>query len=146
MKHFIKILLLLTVAVAISGCGSGLITDDGISRTELMFLHNEQRQIANLPQFEASPELQAKAQKWAEWMARNNSMTHSTLSHSGSSFGWMGENIAMGYPGVDEVTKGWMDSAGHRHNILNEHFTHAGFGYARMRNGTPYWCAEFGGH
>jgi uncharacterized protein YkwD len=55
-----------------------------------------------------------------------------------------GENIAMGYRTPAEVMAGWMDSEGHRANILNCDFEAVGVGLARDSGGTPYWTQVFG--
>ena len=57
-----------------------------------------------------------------------------------SSYGYKGENIALGYSTPEEVVKGWMSSEGHRANILNKNYTDIGVGY---NNG--YWVQNFGG-
>ena len=44
-------------------------------------------------------------------------------------YAW-GENIAAGYSTAAEAVEGWMNSSGHRANILNPDFTHIGVGYA----------------
>lgn len=54
-----------------------------------------------------------------------------------------GENIAMGQKTPQEVVKGWMNSEGHRKNILNESFTHIGVGYAKGGKGRYYWTQMF---
>jgi uncharacterized protein YkwD len=55
---------------------------------------------------------------------------------------WMGENIAYGQASVSEVMKDWMNSAGHRANILEPRAKELGVGFA---NGSrPYWVQEFG--
>lgn len=54
-----------------------------------------------------------------------------------------GENIAMGQRSAAEVMKGWMNSPGHRKNILNSSFTQIGVGYGVNSNGTPYWTQMF---
>lgn len=51
-----------------------------------------------------------------------------------------GENIAKGYASPQAVVNGWMNSAGHRANILNASFTHIGVGYA---GGGNYWTQMF---
>lgn len=55
-----------------------------------------------------------------------------------------GENIAAGYRTPAEVVNGWMNSDGHRRNILNPDFTHLGVGYATASDyyGT-YWSELF---
>lgn len=54
-----------------------------------------------------------------------------------------GENIAYGYGTAAEVMKGWMNSEGHRNNILNCSFKAIGVGLA-YRGNTPYWTQDFG--
>ena len=51
-----------------------------------------------------------------------------------------GENIAMGYPTPAQVVNGWMNSPGHRANILNASFTQIGVGYYASGN---YWTQMF---
>lgn len=141
-----RILALLAIfsALALSGCGGSvdLITDDGIDRSSILLAHNKERGKEDIEQLEHSDELQKRAQEWAEWMASHNSLTHSSLR--GMSFRSGGENIAMGYDSIEDVVHGWMTSRGHRRNIMNPNFTHAGFGYARRKGGRAYWCAQFG--
>ena len=84
---------------------------------------------------------------------------HSSMSHTGSDgstmvqraeragyTGWMslGENVAYGYGTVDAVMTAWMNSPGHRANLLNGSFTHVGLGQAAAGNGTLYWTQDFG--
>jgi uncharacterized YkwD family protein len=51
-----------------------------------------------------------------------------------------GENIAMGQPTPEAVVKAWMNSAGHRANILNSGYTHIGVGHIASGN---YWTQMF---
>ena len=51
----------------------------------------------------------------------------------GISYTSAGENIAQGQRTPEEVVQAWMNSAGHRANILNNGFTHIGVGYVRKR-------------
>ena len=55
--------------------------------------------------------------------------------------GWGGENIAQGYGTADAVVNGWMNSTGHRSNILNKDYTTAGMGYV---SNTWTQCFSFG--
>ena len=59
---------------------------------------------------------------------------------------WMhiGENIAMGYPTAEAVMDGWMNSEGHRKNILSGDFTKIGIG-VYSSGGTLYWVQLFVG-
>lgn len=65
------------------------------------------------------------------------------LTQSGVSFQSAGENIAYGQRTPQEVMKGWMNSPGHRANILNKDFTTIGVGYYQNSAGTGYWTQLF---
>lgn len=54
-----------------------------------------------------------------------------------------GENIAMGQRTPQEVVKAWMNSPGHRGNMLSTAFTEIGVGVARNKNGSYYWTQMF---
>lgn len=53
-----------------------------------------------------------------------------------------GENIGYGYDWAYQVFNAWMDSDGHRRNIMDCSFKWVGFGYAEQ-NGRKYWVADF---
>ncbi len=57
----------------------------------------------------------------------------------------VGENIAKGYPSPEAVMKAWMNSPGHRRNILNCDFEALGVGVIRGSNGRLFWTQDFGG-
>ena len=62
------------------------------------------------------------------------------------SFYTCGENIAAGYPTPAAVVKGWMNSTGHKANILNTAFTKMGLGYSTGGGeNCHYWAQEFAG-
>ena len=54
-----------------------------------------------------------------------------------------GENIAYGQKTPSEVMNAWMNSSGHRANILNANFTEIGVGMVKKADGTPYWVQMF---
>ena len=58
-------------------------------------------------------------------------------------YNWKGENIAMGHKSPEQVMDGWMNSEGHRANILNPKFTHVGIG-ALCIDGKYCWIQCFG--
>lgn len=64
------------------------------------------------------------------------------LKSFGLSYRTAGENIAKGYASPQKVVEGWMNSAGHRANILNAAFTQIGVGY--VKDGS-YWTQMFMG-
>jgi uncharacterized protein YkwD len=77
---------------------------------------------------------QAKAQAWAEKLARENRLYHSTLS-DGIKTRWcsLGENVGYG-PSIQSVQDGYMGSAGHRRNVLDTKWNGVGVGYAKNGN------------
>jgi uncharacterized protein YkwD len=66
------------------------------------------------------------------------------LTNAGVPWRSMGENIARGQRDAATVVTGWMNSSGHRANILNCGFTRSGLGVATGGNG-PYWTQDFVG-
>ena len=62
------------------------------------------------------------------------------LSSFGISYRAAGENIAIGYATPEAVVNAWMNSPGHRANILNPSYTQLGVGY--VADGS-YWTQEF---
>jgi len=61
----------------------------------------------------------------------------------GLRFSAAGENIAYGQKTAAEVMNAWMNSAGHKANILSTAYTTMGVGVAKAANGTLYWTQEF---
>jgi uncharacterized protein YkwD len=55
-----------------------------------------------------------------------------------------GENIAWGQRDANSVMRAWMNSPGHRHNILNCRYRSVGVGVAYNSRGVPYWTQDFG--
>ena len=72
----------------------------------------------------------------------DGSSCFTALSQAGVSYMGAGENIAKGQRTPAEVMNGWMNSSGHRANILNAKFTKIGVSY-KMVNGTPCWVQLF---
>ncbi|GGP45340.1 hypothetical protein GCM10010287_12400 [Streptomyces variabilis] len=64
---------------------------------------------------------------------------------AGSRCRTVGENIACGQRSAAEVVRGWMNSPGHRANILKPEFTHIGVGFAGGGRAGTYWTQVFGG-
>ena len=95
------------------------------------------------------------AQIHAQDMARLDRMEHELTGaslptlldrahHVGYAFSTLGENIAYNYDGVASVMTGWMNSPGHRANILSADYTEIGVGIATNARGEPYYCQVFG--
>lgn len=65
-------------------------------------------------------------------------------NHVGYRFAMLGENIAFNYKGTDAVMTAWLNSPGHRANILNASFKQIGVGIAYDNLGEPYYAQVFG--
>lgn len=65
------------------------------------------------------------------------------IRNFGLSFTSAGENIAAGQTSAAAVMKAWMNSPGHRRNILSASYTQIGVGYAQGGNMRYYWTQEF---
>jgi uncharacterized YkwD family protein/spore coat assembly protein SafA len=65
------------------------------------------------------------------------------MEQFGLRFSAAGENIAYGQKTAAEVMNAWMNSAGHKANILSTAYTTIGVGVAKAANGTLYWTQEF---
>ncbi|MGM0903010.1 MAG: CAP domain-containing protein [Bacillota bacterium] len=113
---------------------------EGISQAaqQVIDLTNEQRKQNGLPALQADTQLSGVAQMKSEDMRQNGYFSHTSPTHGspfdmmrdqGVSYKTAGENIAQGQPTPQEVVKAWMDSPGHRKNILSPDFTHIGVGY-----------------
>ena len=72
----------------------------------------------------------------------NGSSFATTLKEQGVTYRRSGENIAWGQRTPKEVVNAWMNSSGHRANIMNKNFTKIGVGYYQ-HNGVNYWSQLF---
>ena len=119
---------------------------------ELLNAINNERKKAGLGEVQYDERLNQAAQKHSELQAQFQKMDHqlpnepplpSRIEAAGyTSWTAAGENVAWNQPTVTAVVEAWMNSPGHRANILNPVFTQMGFGYA-VSNG-PYWTNVFG--
>lgn len=64
------------------------------------------------------------------------------VTDMGVRYRYIGENIAYGQNSPEDVMNAWMNSSGHRANILSENFDYIGIGVT-YRNGTYYWSQFF---
>ena len=65
------------------------------------------------------------------------------LDDAGVSYRSYGENIAYGQKSPQAVMNQWMNSSGHRANILNPNFTEIGVGHYKTADGVDYWTQLF---
>lgn len=113
-------------------------------------LVNAARRDAGLSELELDADLCAAAQARAQEIAQSFSHTRpdgsscfTILEEFGVSYRAAGENIAMGQRTPEEVMDGWMNSSGHRANILNGTFTSIGVGYYVDGAGAAHWVQIF---
>ena len=96
---------------------------------------NQERVRYGLPPLTVDKELMESARRHAAWMTRNRSMVHTGQA--------VAENIAMGQPHSSDVVRSWMNSSGHRANILNGGHHRIGVAAYRTDSGTIFWCQQF---
>lgn len=127
-------------------------SNSGSYTKQVAELVNKQREAAGLASLSYSSELSKVAQAKAEDMAANNYFSHTSPTY-GSPFDMMkqfgitytaaGENIAKGQKTPESVMNAWMNSQGHKENILNSNYEKIGVGYTTDSNGNTYWVQMF---
>jgi len=131
-----------------SGSGSESDIEKEVAR-----LVNEERAKAGLAPLTLESKLSDVARAHSKDMAINTFFDHTNLRgespfdrmHSaGITYRTAGENIAAGQVSAEEVMISWMNSPGHRANILNPDFKYIGVGYYKG-NGRPVWTQCFRG-
>ena len=107
-------------------------------------LVNQARASAGFPGLIHNPAMDSVALQWANHMGAAQSMTHNPDYSTQIPSGWSraGENVAMGQPTPAEMHTAWMNSAGHRANILGD-FTDIGIAFVTV-NGTTWGVEDFG--
>jgi uncharacterized YkwD family protein/spore coat assembly protein SafA len=119
---------------------------------QVIALTNQERAKNGLPALKADWELSRVARYKSADMRDKRYFSHTSPTY-GSPFTMMknfgityrtaAENIAQGQRTAAEVVKAWMNSPGHRANILNKSMTHIGVGYAKGGSGGHYWTQMF---
>jgi uncharacterized YkwD family protein/spore coat assembly protein SafA len=119
---------------------------------QVIQLTNQERAKQGLPALKPDWQLSRVARYKSADMRDNRYFSHTSPTY-GSPFEMMrdfnisyraaGENIAMGQTTPQQVVQGWMNSEGHRRNILSQKFTHIGVGYAKGGSGRHYWTQMF---
>lgn len=119
---------------------------------EVIRLANIERSKRGLATLKANWQLSRVARYKSQDMINKNYFAHQSPTY-GSPFDMMesfglrfasaGENIAMGQRSPQEVMTAWMNSPGHRGNILGTSFTEIGVGLAKDKYGRYYWTQMF---
>lgn len=130
------------------------ISDDGETALhayarQVVTLVNEERAKAGLPEVKLDMDITAAANVRAREIKQSFSHTRpdgssfsTVLQQQGISYRGSGENIAWGQRTPEQVMEGWMNSEGHRANILNKNFKNIGVGFYQ-ENGVNYWVQLF---
>ncbi len=132
--------------------GSGGSTAQSADENKVVEITNQERAEAGCGPVKVNTKLATAARLHSRDQAEHNKMSH---TGSDGSSPWqrseragytnaIGENVAMGYRTPAAVMDGWMNSDGHRANILNCSAKAIGVGLAYASNGTPYWTQMFG--
>lgn len=121
---------------------------------QIVKLTNEERAKEGCPALKSNRKLNRAAQQHSNDMMQNGFFSHTGSDGSsvgnrvremGYSYRRVAENIARGYRSPEAVMEGWMNSSGHRANILNCSLTEIGVGYT-TDNGSrygPMWTQNF---
>ena len=127
----------------------------GGNQLKVVSLTNDERAKAGCAALATNTNLNVVAQEHASDMAVNNYFSHNSQNGDtpfdrmraagASGSGYMAENIAWGQTSPEQVVQAWMNSAGHRKNILNCNLKRIGIGYAVGPGGKTYWVQDFNG-
>ncbi|WP_026688992.1 CAP domain-containing protein [Alteribacter aurantiacus] len=119
---------------------------------EVVRLTNEERTQRGLPELEIAEDVSDVARDKSADMRDNNYFDHNSPTH-GSPFDMMrsygvdynaaGENIAAGQQTPEQVVDAWMNSQGHRENILSNNYTEIGVGHVEGGQYGHYWTQMF---
>jgi uncharacterized YkwD family protein/spore coat assembly protein SafA len=119
---------------------------------EVVRLTNVERSKNGLPALTQNWELSRVARYKSADMAAKGYFSHQSptygspftmMQNFGIRFSAAGENIAYGQRTPQEVVNAWMNSPGHRANILSRSYSQIGVGFARNKSGTAYWTQMF---
>ena len=142
---------LITIAAPAAACRSP--ADAASLAQDTLAAINAERQAKGMAPVRLDPRLQTAAQAHACDSATRNRMGHDgsdgrdlgdRATDAGYAYREIAENVAQGYPSPKAVTQGWMNSPGHRRNILMRRAMDAGVGIATGSNGDLHWVLKIG--
>lgn len=114
-------------------------------------LVNAERAAVGIGPVTVHPAVQFAAESLAKYEASASLMTHVSPNGArggqriaGAGYAWKawGENVAAGQPDCATVMAAWMNSPGHKANILNPTFVHIGMAAAANSAGVVYWAMD----
>jgi uncharacterized protein YkwD len=133
-----------------SGGGTNTLSECPAGEVEqVLALVNDARKGAGLSALQNDTRLASAARTHTIVMAGTQQLTHTNwvayIRAAGYPGGWLGENIAYGYQSAAAVVKGWLQSSGHRANILGSQYRDSGVGCIVDGRGRLWWTQDFGG-
>ncbi|MCA9244978.1 MAG: CAP domain-containing protein, partial [Phycisphaerales bacterium] len=141
-----------TLARRFPGCSPALLEAEWKAR--IIELVNQERAAEGLNPVTLNQTLEAQATQYAcemiayQFFDHVNPVTQSTLADRADQFGYdfffIGENLAAGQGSPEEAMRDWMNSPGHRANILEPRFVELGVGVRTGGDYGTYWVQEFG--
>ncbi|MEV7546425.1 CAP domain-containing protein [Streptomyces sp. NPDC089915] len=120
------------------------------AQARVLALVNQERAAAGCPAVTVNAKLTKAAQDHSADMAAHADMSHTgsdgsdpgqRITRAGYQWQTYGENVAYGYSTPEQVMEGWMNSPGHRRNILDCSYREIGIGLAQPGQ---YWTQDFG--
>ncbi|MCD7979841.1 MAG: CAP domain-containing protein [Fusobacterium sp.] len=148
MKKFIKFFLIITIAFNLT---PNLDSAENYQNKILKYV-NQERKNKKLAPLVMNEKLNKIAVKKADDMAKDEKLSHNSKNF-GATFNLIknenikyksaGENIAKWHDTPEFVMERWMQSKGHRDNILNKNYNEIGIGKAVDKNGKNYWVQIF---
>lgn len=120
---------------------------DGACEGELLMLHNRARAEANLPALREDPRFNQVTRAWAMELSRSRELRHNPnyvpqISAMVNDWQRMGENVGYG-PDAEALNTAYMNSPGHRANILSNQFQRVAIGCFRDGNGRAWTSVNF---
>ncbi len=134
-----------------SGTGQGGSASATAEEQQALVLLNKDRAANGLPALKANSQLTLLARNYAQDMIRRGFFSHynpegqspfDRMKKAGISYNYAGENLAVN-TGIAAAEAAFMNSSGHRANILSPNFTEVGIGVARNASGQVYVVQEF---
>ena len=143
----VKVLFVLVLVLVCFGCFSVALADNAAS--EVLDLVNAQREAKGLGSLKLNESLNRVAELRAKELAKSWSHTrpdgsqwNTAFAEAGVNATYRGENLGKGQASCEQVVGDWMDSQGHKDNILNKRFQEMGVASVVI-DGTTYWVQVF---
>ena len=148
--HAGEVTIIATAPNGVSGSQTITVVDLNAFAAEVFRLTNVERENAGLPKFTSMPNLTQTAVMRANEIIQHFSHDRpdgrscfTAFEENNVIYNYAGENLAMGQRTPAEVVQGWMESPGHRANIMKKEFGRLGVGVVMDSNGRLYWTQTF---